>query len=105
MSDATSKNALSADVRAKSVAEDQLSEDNSSHDLWEWDLPTAATPALSLRSGWDLTVNGDLSVSGDTKAVGGLIVGAGTEITKITIASTPATGGSDGDVWLQYHTT
>ena len=99
MSDATSKNALSADVRAKSVAEDQLSEDNSSHDLWEWDLPTAATPALSLRSGWDL------SVAGDTKAVGGLIVGAGTEITKITIASTPATGGSDGDVWLQYHTT
>lgn len=51
------KNAIDADVRPQSVAEDQISEANVSHDMWEWDDPNEATPTLTLRSPWILAAD------------------------------------------------
>ena len=70
------KNAIDADLRPTSVTEDQLSGDNLSHDMWEWDSPAEAggNPDLILRDAWnlvlgaDLTVGSDLTVGGTLKA-------------------------------------
>ena len=59
------KSAIDADIRPHSITEDQLSSDNVSHDMWEWDDPGDATPVLHLRDDWDIEFPDDVEIGGD----------------------------------------